>query len=175
MSHLDSTPPDRLSRFTRTRHVANWANLSTALGLGVATAGGATIRRGPQLLYLAEHYRWHFPTGGAFTVGDVVISRHDISKLTARNPTLLRHEERHSRQWMACLGLPFIPLYLLSMGWSWLRTGDRAARCFFERNAGLADGGYLEVPPRPIGPVLARSVTVLARRVRRAPATGPTA
>ncbi|TDE88317.1 hypothetical protein EXU48_23355 [Occultella glacieicola] len=163
MNTLDPTPADRLSRSTRLRHLANWVNLSTALGLGVATAGGAGVRRGPQLLYLAEHYRWRFPTGGAFTVGDVVITRHHLDRLTSRNPTLLEHEERHSRQWMACLGLPFIPLYLLSMGWSWLRTGDRASRCFFERDAGLATGGYVDVPPRPLGPVLVK----LARRVVR--------
>ncbi|MBZ2197485.1 hypothetical protein [Occultella gossypii] len=163
MSHLEPTPADRLGRHPRMRHVANWVNLSTVLGLGVAMAGGARIRRGPQLLYLAERYRWRFPNGSAFTVGDVVITRHDIGKLTANRPTLLQHEERHSRQWMACLGLPFIPLYLLSMGWSWLRTGDRAARCFFERDAGLATGGYADVPPRPLGPALVK----LAREVTR--------
>ena len=32
-----------------------------------------------------------------------------------------------------------------------LRTGDRAARNFFERKAGLADGGYPDKPVRPIG------------------------
>jgi hypothetical protein len=151
-------------RRTRVRSVANWVNLSTPLGLLVARAGRSRVRRGPELLYLADHYRLRFPVAGAFTVGDVVISRHDLDALTTRRPELLRHEEAHSRQWMWCLGLPFLPLYLVSMGWSWLRTGDRAARSVFERRAGLAEGGYADVPPRPLGPVLAGA----ARRLRLA-------
>lgn len=157
-------PSGQSVRLTRARHVVNWVNLSTPFGLALARLGGARIRRGPLLLYLADGYRWTFPTGGAFTVGDVVISRYDLDRLAARLPRLLEHEERHSRQWMACLGLPFLPLYLASMGWSWLRTGDRAARCWFERRAGLAAGGYQDVPPRPLGPVLVAG----ARRVHAA-------
>ncbi len=136
------------------RHLLNWVNLSTPLGLAMARAGGARLRRGPRRSILADYYRWTFPTGGAFTVGDVIISRHDLDLLVARRPALLGHELVHSRQWAACLGLPFLPLYAASMGWSWLRTGDRAARSFFERQAGLQDGGYVDVPPRPLGPVL---------------------
>lgn len=152
------TPPAPLGRLTRARHVANWVNLSTPLGLLLARAGGATLRRGPRLLYLADRYRWSFPRAGAFTVGDVVITRHDLARLLARHPRLLEHEEAHSRQWAACLGLPFLPLYLASMGWSWARTGDRAARSVFERRAGLANGGYAEVPPRPLRPVVAGAI-----------------
>lgn len=113
----------------------------------LARAGGARTRSGPGLLVLAEGYRWAFPTGGAFTVGDVVISRHDLDQLCLRHPRLLCHEERHSRQWMV-LGPLFLPLYLVTMAWSWLRTGDRAAACWFEVSAGLADGGYHPVPRR---------------------------
>lgn len=144
------------------RHLLNWVNLSTPLGLLLARAGGARMRRGPRRSILADYYRWTFPTGGAFTVGDVIISRHDLDLLAARRPTLFEHELTHSRQWAACLGLPFLPLYAASMGWSWLRTGDRAARSFFERQAGLQDGGYAELPPRPLGPVLRHG----ARRLR---------
>ncbi len=148
----------------RTRKIANWVNLSTLLGLGAARAGGATIRRGSFDLYLADHYRWGFPAGGAFTIGDVVITRHDFDTMLPLRPHLLEHEEAHARQWMACLGLPFLPLYVASMGWSMLRTGDRASRCAFERHADLAKGGYADVPVRPIGPVLAQS----AQRARAA-------
>lgn len=166
---LAPTHPALLPRGVRVRHVANWLNLSTALGLGLARVGGARIRRGPRQLYLADHYRWRFPTGSAFTVGDVVISRHDLPTLVAHRPQLLGHEEAHSRQWMACLGLPFLPLYVASMGWSWLRTGDRAARCYFERAAGLTEGGYRDVPPRPLAPAIARGVlgTLSASRTPR--------
>ncbi|WP_228386595.1 hypothetical protein [Ornithinicoccus halotolerans] len=123
-------------------------NGSTVLGLLLARAGGARLRRGPWLLSLAEGYRWPFPTGSAFTVGDVVVSRYQVAALQQRLPGLLVHEEVHARQWACCLGLPFLPLYLASMAWSWLRTGDRAARSVFERHAGLAAGGYRELPVR---------------------------
>lgn len=153
------------SRTDRIRHVLNWANLSTPLGLGIARAGGARLRRGPQRSYLADYYRWTFPTGGAFTVGDVVITRHDLDLLAAQRPTLLRHELVHSRQWATCGGLPFLPLYVASMGWSWLRTGDRASRSFFERQAGLETGGYADVAPRPLRPVVADGVRRLLTAV----------
>ena len=145
-------------RGDRLRHVLNWVNLSTPLGLGVAAAGGARIRRGPRHCFLADHYRWRFPVAGAFTVGDVVVSRHDLDRLMARRPSLLDHELVHSAQWAFCGGLPFLPLYLASMAWSWIRTGDRAARSVFERQAGLADGGYRDVPVRPVGAVLAAAL-----------------
>lgn len=168
MSGLRPTPPRDLTRRSRIRHALNWVNLSTPFGLAVARLGGAEVRRGPMKLYLAERYRWRFPTCSAFTVGDVVLTRHDIDALMTRRPHLLEHEEAHSRQWMACQGLPFLPLYAASMGWSWLRTGDRAARSFFERHADLAKGGYQDVPPRPLGPVLAagarRAVAALTGR-----------
>lgn len=166
---LAPTPAEFLPTRVKVRHQINWLNLSTLLGMGLARAGGADVRRGPMKLYLAEHYRWAFPAGGAFTVGDVVITRHDIDELVARRPHLLEHEEAHSRQWMVCLGLPFLPLYVASMGWSWLRTGDRASRSFFERSADLAKGGYRDVPPRPLAPVVAAGArramaAVLGRR-----------
>ena len=49
------------------------------------------------------------------------------------------------------MGLPFYPAYGVCLVWSMLRTGDRAARNFFERNAGLASGGYRDLPIRPLG------------------------
>ncbi len=130
----------------RVRIVANLVNLTTPLGILLARATGCTLRRGPHGLILAEGYRLGFPAAGAFTIGDVVLSRHPWSVLLARHPRLLEHEERHSRQYAVCLGLPFVPLYLLAVGWSWLRTGDPAARNAFERRAGLRAGGYREVP-----------------------------
>ncbi len=168
LAALAPTAPAQTPLSVHLRHWLNWVNGSTVLGLSLARAGRAELRRGPRRLYLAEHYRWRFPTGGAFTVGDVVITRHDIDDLCAHRPHLLAHEEVHSWQWMACLGLPFLPLYAGSVAWSWLRTGDRASFSFFERQAGLAEGGYAEVPPRPLLPVLVtgarRVVTMLIGR-----------
>lgn len=146
------------SVLVRLRRCANWVNGSTPLGLAIAVAGRADVKPGPFGLTLASHYRWRFPVASAFTIGDVVISRHDLAQVWRHRPGLLQHEEVHARQWMACFGMPFLPLYLASMGWSWLRTGDRAANCFFERQAGLAQGGYAEVPVRPLGLALADGV-----------------
>lgn len=180
-----ATPPDVVASapsagLIHLRRVANWANGSTPLGMVIASAGGAELRGGPWGLHLASNYRWRFPVASAFTVGDVVISRHDLMAMSQRRPGLLEHEEAHARQWMACLGLPFLPLYLASMGWSWLRTGDRAAYCVFERHADLAKGGYAEVPARPIAPVLRqagrrmREAVLAARKPHRTPGgTGP--
>ncbi|MGJ3508817.1 hypothetical protein [Enemella sp. A6] len=84
-----------------------------------------------------------FPIAGAFTIGNVVITAHRFDEQRLRrHPGLIEHEEKHSWQWLWCLGLPFLPLYLLAMAWSWLRTGDRASHNVFEVRAGLRSGGY---------------------------------
>lgn len=140
-----------LSGGQRVRAVANWVNGSTLLGLGVASYGRCHIRRGPRGLWLADHYRFGFPVAGAFTVGNVLITKHDWPTRVETYPDLLAHEERHSWQYAVCGGLPFIPLYVAAMGWSVLRTGNRAARNVFERDAGLAAGGYVDAPLRPVG------------------------
>lgn len=132
------------------RLVGNLVDLSTPLGLGVAAAGRARLRRGPRGLVLGEGYRLKFPVAGAFTVGNVIITGSDWRTVLARHPGLLRHEEQHSWQYLYCLGLPYLPAYLACMAWSWLRTGHRAAGNFFERQAGLALGGYPDLPSRPV-------------------------
>ena len=123
------------------RRVANALNGSTLLGLGAALATRARVSRGPRGLLLAT--RAHLPARGAaaITFGDVVLTRHDEEWLR-RRPPLLAHEQRHAWQYVACLGLPLLPLYAVAAGWSWLRGGDPAVHNPFERLAGLADGGY---------------------------------
>ena len=71
--------------------------------------------------------------------------------MLSRNPLLIKHEEAHTWQYLYCLGLPYYIPYVIFMGWSVIRTGDRAARNFFERQAGLSIGGYVDYPVRPIG------------------------
>ena len=129
------------------RQVVNLVNGSTLLGCAVAALGGARLARGPRGLLFATGYRLPVPVASAFTVGNVILSRHDPAWLAAR-PALLRHEERHTWQYVACLGLPMLPLYLLAAGWSYLRGGDFGADNPFERLAGLEDGGYPTVGPR---------------------------
>ncbi len=144
----------KMSAANRVKWCANWANGSTALGLAVARFGRARMTKGPRGLYLASGYRFSFPIAGAFTIGNVVVSKGDWSQLQREHPLLLTHEEQHSWQYVVCGGLPFIPLYVGALTWSWVRTGDFASRNVFERNAGLAMGGYHERSVRSLGTAL---------------------
>ena len=129
------------------RRVANALNGSTLLGLGTALVTRARLSSGPRGLLLATGAR--LPTRGtaALTIGDVVLTRHEEAWLL-RQPRLLAHEERHAWQYVACLGLPLLPLYAVAAGWSWLRGGDAAVHNPFERLAGLEDGGYSTLSAR---------------------------
>lgn len=140
-----------MSTAARVKWCVNWVNGSTALGLAIAGLGRARVARGPRGLYLADRYRFDFPVAGAFTVGNVVLTKSDWHELQQTRPELLEHEEQHSWQYLVCGGLPFLPLYGAALAWSWLRTGDLASRNVFERNAGLAMGGYHEHSVRSLG------------------------
>lgn len=125
----------------RIKVALNALNLSTLLGLVVAAAGRATYTWGPRGLVLATGHRIGVKTAPAFTLGNVVISPHERGWWDDR-PAMLRHEERHSWQYAALLGLPMLPLYLLAAGYFYLRGGDFGVHNVFERLAGLEDGGY---------------------------------
>jgi len=133
------------------RNVTNWCNLSTPLGLAIAAAGSAHIRRGVHGTYICDGYRWRFPIGGAYTLGSVITTQApSFDQLAARNPGLFEHEEAHTWQFAYSLGLAYLPVYCAMMGWSWLVTGDKASANFYERAAGLQGGGYVEKPRRPL-------------------------
>ncbi len=138
MTVLPSTP------WTRVRTVANWLNLSTPLGLLVAWVGGARLERRGRGTYLATGYRRRFPVAGAFTIGSVILSRHDADWLAER-PLLMQHEDRHCTQYAFLVGPVMVPLYGIAVLFSYLVAGDHASYNPFERLAGLSDGGY----PRP--------------------------
>lgn len=140
--------PERLTAGQRLRQLANLVNGSTALGLAVAVAARTDVRSGPRGVVLAGGYSWRLPFAQAFTLGNVVLCRCPADNM-ASQPALLAHEEKHCSQYAWCLGLPFLPLYLLSAGWSMLRTGNPGTANFFERHAGLAAGGYPTGPRRP--------------------------
>lgn len=150
-----------LTGWQRLRLVGNLVNLTTPLGLGVALAGGARVRRGPRGLFIGEGYRLRFPVASAFTIGSVITTSGTWEELLARSPRLFEHEERHTWQYLYCVGLPFLPAYSVCLVWSMLRTGDRAARNFFERQADLAAGGYRDVPVRPVADNLRAMVSTL--------------
>ena len=133
-------------RLLRLRAAWNMANLSTPLGLLIAAVTRTRVVRGPEGLVLGVGYRPRLPRAGAFTVGNVVLFRAGIDDVAAR-PRLVAHESRHASQYALCLGLPFLPAYLLAAGWSVLRCGHPALRNVFEVRAGLADGGYRALSP----------------------------
>ncbi|WP_185744300.1 hypothetical protein [Arachnia propionica] len=149
------------------RNAANLVNLSTPLGLVIAalTRGRLRVRDG---LIWAEHAHVPLPAG-AITIGSVVlIPRQGLDDLVAANPAVVGHESEHAWQYAYCLGLPFIPAYLATMAWSWLRTGDRAAANHFEVQAGLTEGGYRSLPTRPLRDGLRELRTILSREASRA-------
>ncbi len=131
----------------RVKAVVNRVNGSTLFGLAVARLGRAEVSPGPRGLVVATRYRIAFPVASAFTIGNVVLTRYDAAWL-AQRPRLLLHEERHSWQYVACLGLPMIPVYVMAAGYSYLRGGDIAVHNVFERLADLGDGGYPQLSRR---------------------------
>jgi len=134
----------------RGRRIANIVNLSTALGLVLAALGRARVRRGPHGLLLAESCRLPLFGAGAMTFGDVVLTSGRFADLVRVLPNVLEHESRHASQWLRWGGLPFLLAYGAGALWSLASTGDRGAGNPFERAAGLADGGYREVPRRAL-------------------------
>ncbi len=128
------------------RAIANLVNLSTPLGLALADLGrGKMYRRGD--LVIAEQVSLPLLNAGAMTIGNVVlIPGSTLAELERRQPLAMRHESVHAWQYVFCLGLPFLPLYTVATGWSWLRTGDRASANFFEVQADLEKGGYQRRP-----------------------------
>lgn len=150
----------------RVRMVVNLVNGSTIAGLGVALSGGAKPSRGPDGLLTASGYRPPLPPA-AFTLGNVIIvNRRRPGLLSA---AILAHEARHATQYACCGGLVMLPLYFAAAGVSWALCGDVGAWNVFERQAGLADGGYLD---RPLRPALTRAVSAFSRR-RASPAGTP--
>lgn len=144
---MSSDRPERhlRTRLTRLRTISNWVNLTTPLGLLVARLGGATLTPLGRGTYLATGYRRGFPIATAFTVGSVIVSKHDAAYF-AQRPALLRHEDRHCTQYACVLGLAMLPAYAVCAGLSWVIAGDGSSYNPFERLAGLADGNY--PPPR---------------------------
>ena len=130
-----------LVQWWRARQVANAVNGSTLLGLAVAVVTRADLSGGPRGWCSARVARLPDRGATAVTFGDVVLTRRDEAWLRDR-PRLLAHEERHSWQYVACLGLPLLPLYVVMAGWSYVRGGDFGVHNPFERLAGLEDGGY---------------------------------
>ena len=123
-------------------------NLSTLVGLLVATIGRARFSAGPRHTILATDLRLPL-RAGALTIGDVVMTRKPLDRMRERH-ALLRHEMRHTVQYAWCLGVVMLLLYAIAAGASYVLTGDPDSRNVFERLAGLEDGSYRERPIRPM-------------------------
>lgn len=137
-----------MSRWTR--NVANVVNLSTPLGLLVALAGRGRLSMADGLI-VAENVTLPLVNASAMTIGSVVLVPGRTLAEASRNiPNLMEHEDQHAWQYAYCLGLPFVPLYMAAMGWSMVRSGDRASANHFEVQAGLETGGYPRNPKVPV-------------------------
>lgn len=135
----------------RVRRTANWVNLSTPAGLTLGRLSGARTRRTADGLFLATGYRWRLPIAGAFTVGDVVLTRARDGGTGPTGPLSAdtwQHETRHSEQYASLAGFPFVVAYGAAAGWSYMLTGDWWSENVFEHQAGLEQGGYRRSPPR---------------------------
>jgi hypothetical protein len=130
----------------RVRLAVNLFNGSTLAGLVASVAGQASLSRYPDGLLVGTGYKLPVPPAPAFTLGNVILTRHDV---LGRDTVLLRHEARHATQYAWCGGVLMLPLYFAAAGLSWLLCGDFGAWNVFERAAGLADGGYAIRPLRP--------------------------
>lgn len=131
----------------RARLAVNLANGSTLAGLGLGLAGRARLARAPDGLITGTGYRLPLPAVPAFTMGSVILTR--VAALPS-DAALFRHEARHTTQYAWCGGLLMLPLYFTAAGASWVLCGSFGAWNVFERLAGLADGGYADVPLRPV-------------------------
>ena len=132
----------------RARAVVNLVNGSTVAGVLVAGAGRARVRTGPDGLLVAGGYRLPVPPAPAFCLGNVLVTRWPDEEFRG-NGRLFAHEARHASQYAWCGGLAMLPLYGVAALVSWGLTGDFGSRNVFERQAGLADGGYSAKPLRP--------------------------
>jgi hypothetical protein len=132
----------------RVRAAVNLVNGSTAAGLLVALAGRARLRRAGNGLLVAAGYRLPVPVAPAFCLGNVLLTRRADEQFRG-DARLLAHEARHATQYAWCGGLAMLPQYGVAALVSWTLTGDFGTRNVFERQAGLADGGYSPKPLRP--------------------------
>lgn len=142
--------------------MGNLLNLSTLAGVLVGVLGRARFSLGPRGLVFANGYKLGFPVAGAFTIGNVVLSKHERSYFD--DARLVRHEERHSWQYFCLIGLPMLPLYAVGVLISFVLTGDPASRNPFERLANLKDGGYVERPVQPISKTVTQAFSGLRSR-----------
>jgi hypothetical protein len=102
-----------------------WFASAVGLAWGAVLSRGKLERRGGVIL-ASGLPAWAFGRGGT-TIGAVYLTTANKSE------AVLRHEAVHRAQWKK-YGLAFIPLYVAA--------GQNAVTNRFEREAGLADGGY---------------------------------
>ena len=160
--------PSRRGHLVRT--VLTALNGTTGAGLLIAAVSGAKVRRGRNGVLIAEGYRRKIPPATCFTIGSVILTRNTADWLLADDHAdLLAHESRHAGQY-ALFGPMFWPAYWLACGYSYVLTGSYGSRNAFERDAGLASGGYDD---RPLRPLLARFTRSAANPPRYPPPGSP--
>ena len=143
----------------------NWINLSTLLGLLVARIGGTTRHRRGRGTYVCTGYRFGFPVAGAFTIGSVIITKHDLDWLSESGQCCSSTRTGTAPSTRSSSDPVMLPLYFVSVGISYLLAGDHSSYNPFERLAGLDDGGY----PRPTTRFSRAALTTTRTRMSHAP------
>jgi hypothetical protein len=117
-----------------------WAAPTTAVGAlaGMLTlvSGGRVQRRRGTLEFYGGFSRWFAGLCGfgAMTLGHIIIGHDPFTLDVCRE-----HEQAHVRQ-VECWGPAFIPAYLLSSLWEWVRGRHYYRDNWFERDARRACG-----------------------------------
>ncbi|MGN9910816.1 hypothetical protein ACTMTJ_24980 [Phytohabitans sp. LJ34] len=150
------------------RATLTWVNGTTLAAVVLSAATRTRLARGPGGVLVAGGYRLRLPKQSCFTVGTVVFTKRPADwLLDPDRAELLAHETRHVAQY-AVLGPFFFPLYAAASAYSYLMTGGYGCRNFFEKHAGLAAGGYHQLPLRPwasrAGAAIGRAASSASRR-----------
>lgn len=155
------------------RAALTWVNGTTLAAVVLSAATRTRLARGPGGVFVAGGYRLRVPKQSCFTIGTVVFTKRPADwLLDPDRADLLAHETRHVAQY-AVLGPFFFPLYAAASAYSYLMTGGYGCRNFFEKHAGLAAGGYRQLPLRPwasrTGAVIGRAASSASRRRGESP------
>ena len=152
----------------RSSRSSTWSTARRCSGCAVAAhRTGPDRAAGRAGLLVATGYRLPVPVASAFTVGNVVAhaARPGLARRAARR--CCAHEERHTWQYVACLGLPMLPLYLLAAGLVLpARRRLRRVHNAFERLAGLDGRRLPDARPASAARLAGRAANGPAGRAR---------
>ena len=140
-----ATASSRAGQDGGVQNISNWNAPWTGLGLIVANlmhAHCSTVTSDLQVI--CTDAQFHFPNWGGTTLGNVFFTDQSLDKVKGDDSQygLLGHEYGHSVQsyeW----GPFFLDAYIADMVYSLITTGSPGCGNYFESDAGLAGGNYV--------------------------------